>query len=570
MNKNNSKVYFQAFYQGNRLLYVIVMILNILFSVLLLMFSSCLGNLMDIASSGTISELLQCCITLAIFLVLSFIEQTLVGTLRSLFLKKAIKQYKETAFQQLTKKSISAFSKENTGRYLSVLTNDTTIIGENYLGSSFDLVLYCCMFVATLAVLLWYNVPLTLLALVLCLLPLLVMMLMGSKLSKREEKLSQQNERFVSTLQDLLKGFSVIKSFKAEERIQKLFNKENEELEEARFQRSWYEKFLKASAMCTSLLMQCGTMIASVVLAIQGKITIGTVIIFINNCNYLMQPIQMVPQLLANRKAAKALIEKLANVTQENVREVIGETATSFVSEIKLQNVSFGYSVDSKPVLNNVTMEFTPGKKYALVGPSGSGKSTLLRLLMGSYDNYDGNITLDGRELKEINSDNLYDTMSLIDQDVFLFNDTIRNNITMFGDFPKEKVDRAIEQAGLSELLKERGEDYLCGENGVGLSGGERQRISIARTLLRGTPVLLVDEATAALDNKTASSVTNSILEIPDITSITVTHRLEESILRQYDQIFVLKDGVLSEQGTYQDLMEKKGLLYSLYILANG
>ncbi len=615
MKNNRSKPYFQAFYHGNRLLYATIMIIRVVSNILPLALSINLGSLMDIAVGGTMPKLLQSGVTLAILLILFFIEESLTGWLQSCFLKRAMRQYKETAFKQLTKKSILAFSKENTGRYISVLTNDTASIEENYLGGSFDLVQYTCLFVATMCVLLWYNIPLTLLALALCLLPLAVMMLMGTELTNREEQLSHRNESFVSSLQDLLKGFSVIKSFKAESRVQNLFNRENAVLEETRFQRGWYKKFLGASASSASLLMQCGTMLAAVVLAMRGSITIGTVVIFINNCNYLMQPIQMVPQLAASRKAAAALVEKLAAVTEENVREggeatmnggvhADGEATTNghmsenstgisaietgarrksdntgsvikSIEKIKLQNVSFCYNhngekPNSNPALKNISMEFLPGKKYALVGTSGSGKSTLLRLLMGAYNNYNGSITLNDCELKEINSDSLYDNISLIDQEVFLFNDTIRNNITMFGDFPTERVDRAIEQAGLTEFLRERGEDYLCGENGVGLSGGERQRISIAQTLLRGAPVLLVDEATAALDAETAHSVTRAILDISGITSITVTHRLEESLLREYDQIFVMKDGLLSEQGVFEDLMEKKGLLYSLYIVANA
>ncbi|MCD8119102.1 MAG: ABC transporter ATP-binding protein/permease [Lachnospiraceae bacterium] len=627
MENTSSKPYFQAFYRGNRLLYAAIMIISVAADALPLALSINLGSLMDIAAGGTMSELIRSGVTLAVLLILYFIEESLVGRLRSRFLERAMHQYKETAFEQLTKKSISAFSKENTGRYLSVLTNDTASIEENYLSGSFDLVQYACLFMGTMCVLLWYNIPLTLLALVLCILPLAVMMLMGTELTVREERLSRQNESFVASLQDLLKGFSVIKSFKAEARVQDLFNRENGALEETRFQRSWYKKFLGASALSTSLLMQCGTMLAAVVLALRGSITIGTVVIFINNCNYLMQPIQMVPQLIAGRKAAAALVEKLAAVTEENMRdggEVLAEghehddeaaipeeggqgsgteisdvnrrkmqesvteisiddrrkmdgtdAAGNFAGKIKLQNVSFCYNrdggkADSKPALQNVSMEFLPGEKYALVGTSGSGKSTLLKLLMGSYDDYDGSVTLDGCELKKISADSLYDVMSLIGQEVFLFNDTIRNNITMFGDFPAERVDRAIEQAGLSELFRERGEDYLCGENGVGLSGGERQRISIARTLLRGTPVLLVDEATAALDAETAHSVTEAILKIPGITSVTVTHRLEESLLREYDKIFVMKDGLLAEQGVFEELMEKKGLLYSLYTVANA
>ena len=208
------------------------------------------------------------------------------------------------------------------------------------------------------------------------------------------------------------------------------------------------------------------------------------------------------------------------------------------------------------------------GKKYALVGASGSGKTTLMNLLMGAYDSYSGSIAIDGKELREANPDSLYDLISLIGQNVFLFDDTVRRNITMFRDFPADQVQAAVNRSGLGAFISERGEDYRCGENGVGLSGGERQRVSIARALLRGTPVLLLDEATAALDNQTAFAVTDSILHLDGLTRLVVTHRLEAGLLEQYDKIFVLKDGALREQGGVEELMEKKGYFYSLYTVA--
>jgi ABC-type multidrug transport system fused ATPase/permease subunit len=159
--------------------------------------------------------------------------------------------------------------------------------------------------------------------------------------------------------------------------------------------------------------------------------------------------------------------------------------------------------------------------------------------------------------------------MSLIGQNVFLFDSTIRENISMFRDFPNEAVAEAAERSGLAAVITAKGEDYRCGENGVGLSGGERQRISIARSLLRGTPVLMMDEATAALDNHTAFEVTDAILKLDGLTRIVVTHRLEEQLLRQYDSILVLRDGRITEQGSYAELMEKNGYFYSLYHVCN-
>lgn len=213
-------------------------------------------------------------------------------------------------------------------------------------------------------------------------------------------------------------------------------------------------------------------------------------------------------------------------------------------------------------------MQFEAGKSYALVGGSGSGKSTLLNLLMGSYDSYDGRIDYDGKELKQLNLDSLYDLMSIIQQNVFVFDSNIQNNITMFKDFDQKRIQAAAEKAGLANLIEQKGFQYACGENGNGLSGGERQRISIARCLLKGSSVMLVDEATAALDANTAVAITNSILEIEDLTRIIVTHRLEETLLKKYDKIFVLQNGSLTEQGTFEELMNEKGYFYSLYMVS--
>ncbi len=280
----------------------------------------------------------------------------------------------------------------------------------------------------------------------------------------------------------------------------------------------------------------------------------------------MLNAIQVVPQCWASRRAAAGLVEKLAAVTEENAGRSGDPIPPVLRDGITLDHVTFGYEPD-KPVLSDISLTLEPGKKYALVGGSGSGKSTLLNLLMGGYDGYSGSIAIDGKELRKVDPDSLYDLMSLIGQSVFLFDDTIRGNVTMFRDFPDQLVEKAIKQSGLSELLAQRGEDYRCGENGAGLSGGERQRVSIARCLLRGTPVLLLDEATAALDNQTAFAVTDAILHLDGLTRLVVTHRLDETLMAQYDEILVLRNGRIQERGGFRQLMERKGYFYSLYTL---
>ena len=188
---------------------------------------------------------------------------------------------------------------------------------------------------------------------------------------------------------------------------------------------------------------------------------------------------------------------------------------------------------------------------------------------MSSSKDYSGNIFFDKSEMKNISAESLYDVVSMIQQDVFVFNSSVKNNVTMFKDFAKEEIDEAIRRARLDDFVKEKGEDYLCGDNGKDLSGGEKQRISIARSLLKKSKILLADEATAALDRKTAYEVSDDILNLKDILRIVITHSLDECLLKRYDEIIVLKDGRIEEKGKFEDLMEKKGYFYALYTVSH-
>ena len=267
------------------------------------------------------------------------------------------------------------------------------------------------------------------------------------------------------------------------------------------------------------------------------------------------------------RKAALGLIDKLATALEKNPTSGGSATLSRLEKGIRLEQVSFSYDGE-KDVLHELSAEFKVGKAYAIVGGSGSGKSTLLHLLMAGSREYAGSILLDGTELRSIAPESLYETISAIQQNVFVFNASIKDNVSMFRSFPRQELDEAMRRAHLTGLIAERGEDYLCGEGGSGLSGGEKQRISIARSLLKKSSVLLADEVTASLDAQTAYQVTSDILDLHGMTRIIVTHTLEESLLHRYDGILVLKDGRIAEAGSFDELMEKKGYFFALFTVA--
>lgn len=506
-----------------------------------------------------------CIATILVFLLVFEISRRS----RAGFIRRAMTQYKEFVFGELTRKSIGTFSTENTGTYISALTNDTTSIQSNYLENTFDMALQLVSFFGAIALMLWYSPLLTLISVLLSLLPMVISIFTTGSLPALEQQVSARNETFVGTIQDLLGGFCVIKSFKAETQVQKLFCAENDRLETAKARRFIKSEGIQMFSMAAMLVSQLGIFLAAARLAVNGKVTAGVVIVFVQLMGVILQPIGALPELIANRRAALALIDKIADALEKNTADEEGKQCipARLRDGIRIEHLSFSYE-EGKVALQDVDMEFRAGKSYAIVGNSGSGKSTLLNLLSGAAAGYDGKIYYDENELQNIHTDSLYELLAIVQQNVFLFNDTIRNNVTMFKDFPEEKVTQALRRSGLGALIQEKGEDYICGENGNALSGGEKQRISIARALLNNAPVLLMDEATAALDAATAASVMGSILDIKGLTRILVTHRLEENLLSCCDEILVMHGGKLAERGNFAGLMKQQGLFYSLYTVA--
>lgn len=568
-NKKKSREFTHQLYYKNRINFIVTIILTIAMSSINLMISWLIQQIMDSMANQNMQSVVRCAWIAASVVIAYTVSNAVYRAVYPRFLQRAMQQYRDYAFSRLTQKSLRSFSKEGTALYVSALTNDCTSIENNYLAATFTLIELLFCFLGALIMMLYYSPVMLVLAVALSFLPVAVSMTAGNRLTEQEKEISKKNERFVSIVNELLSGFPVIKSFRAETQASRLFSQRNEQAEEAKKNKRRTEQLISLLANDAGIIAQMGIFLAGAWLAISGKgVTAGVVIVFVQLMNYILNPISQVPLLWSNRKAAIALMEKLSDALSENVREEGREKLNGFSEKIEVKDLTYGYEPES-PVLKDLDVQFDAGKSYAIVGGSGSGKSTLLNLLMGSSSNYQGEICIDGVSIKNIESESLYQLMTSVQQNVFVFNDTIRNNVTMFHEFPDKEVTLALERSGLSEFIEKRGEEFVCGENGANLSGGERQRIIIARALLRKSPILLVDEATAALDAATARAVSFSILNLVGMTRIVVTHRLEEAILRRYDKILVMKNGTICEQGNFDTLMQQKGQFYSLFQIAH-
>ena len=559
----------RQFYRGNHLNFVLALTVSLLGMALNLAISWLLQQTIDLATgTGNTLSLPQLAVVTLALLAACVVFDALGALAKPRFLSRAIAQYREYAYAELLKKNLATFTRENTSTYLSALSNDANSIEVNYLQKLFEFSGNALLFAGSLAMMFWYSPPLALAALAFSALPLAASVLTGPRLAKAETRVSQENEGFVAALKEGLSGFSVVKSFQAEREALDLFVKSSRQVQDAKCRRLRWGSLLTSVGSTAAAAAQLGVFLTGCWMALSGQgVTPGVMVIFVNlmGCSNLF--VSALPDFISNRTACNALIDKLAGALAVNLQTAGRAIPRRLEQGIAVEGLTFGYA-PGQPVLHGVTARFEAGKSYAVVGASGSGKSTLLRLLMAGGSGYGGSIRYDGAELREVSTDSLYELVSLVEQNVFVFDSSIRDNITMFRDFPQEQVDRAVRLSGLQPLIEAKGESYQCGENGANLSGGERQRISIARSLLRQAPVLLVDEATAALDKETAFQVSGAILDLDGLTRVVVTHALDEALLRRYDSILVLKNGAVAECGRFDELMARKGYFYSLYTVA--
>ena len=526
-----------------------------------------LQTIIDIVSGDSSMTILQVGIIAMITFLIFIAAYVIYRVARPKYLYQAMLCYKQKIFCKMIDKNLSSFRKENTSQYLSMYTNDAKMIEMYYFDSVLEMIDLTVSFVGALLLMVWYSPILTVFGLILSVLPIAASFPIANKMAEAERKVSDGNGEFVSIVRDILQGFPVIKSFQAEKEMKKNFFRENERMEHLKYQSRYIEESINLWGTAASVMMRLGIFLIGAWMSVSGYgVTPGIVLVFLQLMNYVISPIERIPSILAKRKAAIGLIEKMLVSVQINQEQMKENKIGMLKKGISLKDVSV--SIGNKNVLHHLNFEFEIGKKYAVVGSSGAGKSTLINTIMGGFSPVQGEVLFDGIDSREIQPESLFQVMALVQQSVFVFRDTIRNNITLFKEFDEEKVKKAADQAGLRELIDKRGLNDSCGENGNKLSGGERQRIAIARALLRGSQVLLLDEATAALDNQTSYAVIDAVLSMKEMTEIIVTHRLEEKLLYQYDEILVMHAGEIVEKGTFQELMQKKGFFYSLYVVS--
>lgn len=529
-------------------------------------FAFVIKNLIDISTTKRLNEFPRAILFSFIYII--FI--VLTGYFKSIFLAKYIKDntanLRDDLFNKLLLKNKQDFSSENTGNYISIINNDVDILQRCYFSNIIFILQALFSFVIASLGLFKLNIYIAISILSLSLIPVAVPYLFTKKLSSLKKSYSDSLSSFIKAAKDYLSGFEVIKSYNFQKRIFSKFSKINNFVEMSRYKVSKNNADMNLIVELFSYAAHFSALGIGTLLLINDKTTVGTFVAAIQLMEFINAPVKNISYIIGSLRSAKLIIKKVIGILDEKTTGDMGLLKNSFDDSIEFKEVSFLYG-GKREALKNISFKINKGEKLLIVGKSGSGKSTLLKLLLRYYDDFDGDILIDGLSIKDISSSSLYRLISTMQQDIFIFDSSIRDNITLFEDYPNDDFDRAVFMSGLSEFINslESKENSNIGENGCNVSGGEKQRISMARSLIRNTPILVLDEATASLDNDTSLKIENTLLSIPNITLIIVSHRFSEPLLKGCDKIIVLDNGEIAESGKFSDLMSLQGYFYDLY-----
>lgn len=540
---------------------IIKSIVNIIFAIIL-------GNIIDVFLSGKISSFSNTLILCGIFIILELIVFISDGVISAKYSQKTITNMRNDIFNNIMNKDISDFSSNNTGSYISILNNDISLVKTDFIDNIFNLIFQVLCFISTLVVMLVISSKITLAILLLSLMNFITTSIIAQKIAKKKSEYSTNLENLTKTTKDIFSGFEMIKNFNILNKTKSIFNKSSNKVEENR------KDCLLLINLIDTITLIFGTITYLTVLVIcgysiyNGTLSAGTSIIVIQLMDSITNPLSDIINLLSSIFSIKEIAEKLKNILTKNVKNSIQNHVSEFKKDLSISNVTFSYN-GKKDVLKNINFTFEKNKKYAIVGESGSGKSTLIKLLMRYYDSYTGTISLDGININEIDDNSFYSKFSIIQQNVFMLDDTVQENLCLYNKYPIERIQDAISKSGLTQVISnlENGLETFVGENGENLSGGERQRISIGRALLRNTEIMILDEFTSALDNETALEIENTLLDIPDLTLISITHKLIKNTLEKYDQVIVMRNGEIIEIGSFNQLILNRSYFYSLYYI---
>lgn len=474
-------------------------------------------------------------------------------------------------FEHIQKLSFRFFDNHKTGHLMGRITNDLNDIGEVAHHGPEDVFIAIMTLLGSFTLMAYINLELALLTFIIVPFMAWLIIFFGGRMTKTYRRLFGEVGNFNARIEDNVGGIRVVQSFANEKHEEQLFAVDNQNF---RTTKLMAYKTMARSISVSYMLMRLITVFVMVCGAwfyIQGKLDLGEFMAFILLSNIFFRPIEKINAVIESYPKGIAGFKRYIEIidTEPDIADMPNARQVDHVrGEIRYEHVSFGYDAD-RPILKGIDLTIHAGETIAFVGPSGAGKTTICSLLPRFYEVTDGRITVDGLDIREMKLESLRKHIGIVQQDVFLFSGTIRENIA-YGNLKasEQEIWEAARRASLEEYIAKLpdGMDTVIGERGVKLSGGQKQRLSIARMFLKNPPILILDEATSALDTETEAAIQKSLAELSvGRTTLVIAHRL--TTIRNADRIIVVNEQGIVEQGKHDQLVAAGGVYSKLHHL---
>lgn len=460
--------------------------------------------------------------------------------LRISYMRDTLLDIRLLAFERILNLDYKEFNNKSKDSYISNLINDINIFENNFFLQLINLIFRGGVYLVSLTIIAFLDIRFAIISLLVSILLFYISRIFEEKTVRLQEEVSDKNEAFAVDMSNTFNGLEILKLNNVENRFLRKALGSITGLERRKLSYNIYSDTQRRIMEFLGFGFLTGSLVYVAVL-MSGDVSLTRATLIVQLSNGCIWNITSILPLYNQLKSSVNIFNKITKGLEDNKSISKGDKEFSFEREIEVENLSFAYG--DKEILKDVSFKIEKGKKYLIKGASGAGKTTLIKLLSMTYDDYKGRILVDDVDYKEIDEYTFNQKVSFIYQDVFLFEDTIYNNIALYKEYDDEKVLGAALKAGLDSLLekKENGINEMLLENGKNLSGGERQRISIARAIVKDSEILFVDEGTSSLDEELGRLVEDTILSL-DTTVIAISHRYYRGISERYDYVLEIKD----------------------------
>ncbi|WP_213583645.1 ABC transporter ATP-binding protein [Paenibacillus sp. J2TS4] len=472
-------------------------------------------------------------------------------------------------FEHIQKLSFRFFDNHKTGHLVGRVTNDLNEIGELAHHGPEDVFIAVMTLAGSFTLMAYINLELALLTFIIIPIMAWLIILFGGRMTSTYRRLFANVGNFNARIEENVGGIRVVQSFANEKHEKELFAVDNQNFRETKLMA--YKTMAKSISVSYMLmrLITIFVMVCGAWFFIKGKIELGEFMAFLLLSNIFFRPIEKINAVIESYPKGIAGFKRYVEIidTEPDIADAKDAVAVdSLRGDIRFENVTFGYE-PGRNILDGIDLSIRAGETVAFVGPSGAGKTTICSLLPRFYDVNGGRITVDGMDIRNMTLQSLRKNIGIVQQDVFLFSGTIRENIA-YGDLKatEEQIWEAVRRASLEEMIRQlpEGMETIIGERGVKLSGGQKQRMAIARMFLKNPPILILDEATSALDTETEAAIQQSLSELSvGRTTLVIAHRL--ATIKNADRIIVVDESGIAEQGRHSELVASGGIYSRLH-----